>query len=181
MLILLSRDNDARSKFITLFTTSGLHQLINDIIRPNKKGGTCIDWIVTNSLFVRTSGVTNDYLSDHLSVYCVRKKAREKHEYVYRNVRDLTNYDVTNFQNILCGKNWDFIRTCDDMEHIWSVVYNRMYEVLAIMCPFKRFKQRKHVTPWMNGTIYRAMRERESFMRLFRQTGKCTARLKFSE
>ena len=39
----LDRNNKSRSKFLTLFKTHGLNQLIHDITRPNIKGGTCID------------------------------------------------------------------------------------------------------------------------------------------
>ena len=31
-------------------------------------------------------GVADDFISDHLSMYCVCKKACEKHKYVHRNV-----------------------------------------------------------------------------------------------
>ena len=48
--------------------------------------------------------------------------------------------------------------------------YRRNYS-LSLMCPFKKYKQRKHVTPWMTPAIYRAMRERDAFICLFKQTG----------
>ena len=54
----LDRSCDSRSKFNTLFTSCGLKQLMHSITRPNKKGGTCIDWVVTNSEFIKEYGVT---------------------------------------------------------------------------------------------------------------------------
>ena len=40
----------------------------------------------------------------------------------------------------------------------------RIYDVLSVMCPFKRYKQRKDITPWLNPEIYRAMRKRDAFI-----------------
>ena len=60
----------------------GLRQLINEITRPNKSGGTCIDYIITNSIYVKRSGVKNDLLADHYMLFCRRKKEREHHDKV---------------------------------------------------------------------------------------------------
>ena len=48
----LDRANVGRKKFLSSFNIFGLRQLINEITRPHSKGGTCIDWIVTNSQFL---------------------------------------------------------------------------------------------------------------------------------
>ena len=167
----LDRNNVDRTKLLSMFKTHGLKQLITNITRPNKRGGTCIDWIVTNSLYVMHSGVTNDYISDHLSVYCVRKKPREKHNYVYRTVRDLSNYNSDMFTNLLSHVDWNFVETSVDIDYIWSQFYKRTYDILAIMCPFRRFRQRETVTPWLNAEIYRAMRKRDAFIKLFKSSG----------
>ena len=154
-----------------MFTSHGLKQLIQPVTRPNKKGGTCIDWIVTNSLYVKKHGVTDDYVSDHLTIFCVRKKAREKYNYVYRIVRDLSNFDLQVYRNLLSQTDWTLLLSSDDVEYMWSELYKRMYDVLSIMCPYRRYKQREVVTPWLDATIYKAMRERDAFMSLFRRTG----------
>ena len=38
------------------------------------------------------------------------------------------------------------------------------------MCPFKKFKQRERITPWIGPDIYRAMHARDFYMKLFRIT-----------
>ena len=167
----LDRSCDSRSKFNTLFTSCGLKQLMHSITRPNKRGGTCIDWVVTNSEFIKDYGVMNDYISDHLSIYVIRKKARECHKYVYRTVRDLSNYDTQVFGTLIANKDWDQVMNSDDIEYIWSELYKGMHDILSIMCPYRRFRQREKITPWLNPTIYKAMRERDAFMSIFRQTG----------
>ena len=56
------------------------------------------------------------------------------------------------------------------MEYIWLELYKRIYDILMIMCPFRKLKQRKHVTPWMTALIYKARRERDTLIKLFKQT-----------
>ena len=167
----LDRTNSARTKFQSLFTTHGLKQIIQNVTRPTNKKGSCIDWIVTNSYFLKNYGVSDDLLSDHLTTFCIRKKMRETHNYVYREVSDLSNFDSDVFTNILKNSDWNFIQTSDDIDYIWSEIYKRIYDILTIMCHFRKYKQRETVTPWINPIIYRAMRKREAFVKLYKQTG----------
>ena len=51
-----------------------LSQLIQCPTHLTNRGGTCIDWIITNSLYVNSSGVLDDLLSDHFPVFVIRKK-----------------------------------------------------------------------------------------------------------
>ena len=115
--------------------------------------------------------MTNDYISDHYAIFCIRKKRRESHKYVYRTVRDVSNFDCNIFSNLLQHSNWDFVRENDDVEYIWMTLYSRIYDILTVMCPFRKYKQREHVTPWINARIYKAMRERDNFIKLFKCTG----------
>ena len=80
----LDRAGTSRANFQSLFSNYGLKQVMLSVTRPTNKSGSCIDWIVTNSPFVKTSGVSDDFISDHYTTYCIRKKNREKHVYVYR-------------------------------------------------------------------------------------------------
>ena len=167
----LDRAGLQRTAFQTLFNTYGLKQLIQDITRPSKKSGSCIDWIVTNSLYIKSCGVTNDFISDHFTVYCIRKKTREVHTYVYRTVRDMSKFDKKVFSDTLKNSNWDFVQESDDMEYIWETLYMRIYNILTVMCPYRKYKQREYVTPWITPEIYKAMRERDNLIQMFKRTG----------
>ena len=89
----LNRVDENRFKYLRLFKKHGLRQYIESITRPNTHGGTCIDWIVSNSEFVKQTGVYDDFISDHLTTFAIRKKNREKNTEVYRTLRDLTNFE----------------------------------------------------------------------------------------
>ena len=67
----LKRDCQKTVVLNNFLKKAGLKQLIHDITRPNKTGGTCIDYIITNSNYVQSTGVTNDLLSDHYTIFCI--------------------------------------------------------------------------------------------------------------
>ena len=92
----LKLDNVNTKRFHSFFNISGLNQLICDITRPCFNHGTAIDWIVTNSKFFSTSGVTNIFVSDQFEIECIKKKARERIKNVYRVLRDYKNYNKDN-------------------------------------------------------------------------------------
>ena len=166
----LNRADENRNKYLRLFKRYGLRQYIDNITRPNTRGGTCIDWVVTNSAFVKHAGVTNDFISDHLTIYAVRKKKRENNKSIYRVVRDLTNFDTNIYKNLLQNENWELFDNCENVDELWNLFYKKMYDILSIMCPLKSYKQRETVTPRLTPEIYRTMHERDKYIKLFRAT-----------
>ena len=86
------------------------------------------------------------------------------HSYVYR-------VDLNNFKELLINKDWTSFRESTDPEYMWKLLYARIYDILTIMCPFKKFKQREKITPWITADIYLAMRVRDKYISLFRVTG----------
>ena len=166
----LNRTDDNRTRFLRLFKRFGLRQYIDSITRPNTRGGTCLDWIISNSDFVKIAGVTNDLISDHLTIYIIKKKEREQHKTVYRTLRDLSNFDSNIFRQLLINDTWEMFDNAENVSDLWDIFYKKVYDILAIMCPLKRFKQREHVTPWLSADIYKAMRERDKLVKLFKVT-----------
>ena len=174
----LVRDNANTKKSISFFRKNGLKQLITDVTRPNKYRGSCIDWIITNSPFVLLSGVSNVLISDHLAIHCIRKKKRENTRNVYRVIRDQKNYSRDNFVTLLRAYDWETFRRSTDPNEQWDIIFTRALDILTIMCPYKRYKQREVLKPWLNADIYREIRYRDKCMKLFRITGhQCYFRL----
>ena len=53
----------------------GLCQYIQQPTRlTTRGGGTCIDWVISNSMYIREYGVLNDLISDHFPVFVIRKR-----------------------------------------------------------------------------------------------------------
>ena len=56
---------------------NSLKQLITMHTGLTNKGRTCIDWIITDWSYVKSSGILDKLLSDHFSIFAVRKKNRD--------------------------------------------------------------------------------------------------------
>ena len=146
----------------------GLRNLINTITRPNIRGGTCIDLIMTDSIYVLDAGVLNDFISDHYSIFSIRKKKRESHITVKRKVRDYRVFNENVFETILKGKNWDDFNATPNPDVQWEVILKYVNEILAIMCPYKIVNTRKKVTLWLTPDIYKAIREKKSLVKHYK-------------
>ena len=145
----LIRDQVDTKKYLSVFKTNGLKQIISDITRPYRNGGTCIDWIVTSSTFVQTSGVCNHMLSDHFP--------RERHTTVYTEFRDYSKYSLPNLRVLLLNTKWDLCNNALDPNVMYDFILSSLYKILEIMCPLRRYKQRLESARWMSPDIHRAI------------------------
>ena len=167
----LDRNQPSRLNFIDLFKKYGCRQLISNITRPGRHKSSCLDWIVTNSCFVIDSGCLDAMISDHFPVSAVRKKNREHVTYVYRDIRDYTNYNPKDFTDLLRTKlEMSNYMNIQDPNVLWDLLHTSSSAILEIMCPVRRFKQREFLTPWMYADIFREMRFRDRLVKNFRQT-----------
>ena len=67
-------------------------------------------------------------------------------------------------ENLLQNIEWDNFDSSDDVQGMWRFYHNTVYDILTIMCPLKKYKQPEFVTPSLSPEIYRAMRERDTFI-----------------
>ena len=145
--------------------------MISDITRPGLGHGTRIDWIVSNCRFIKSARSTNIFLADHFAVECIRKKARQCYRNVYRVLRDYKNYNKDVLVDLL--KNRLVIEeyvTSQDPNVMWDQLYTHVNDILSVMCPYKRYKQRENLTPWVSAEIYRSMRYHDSLINLYKAT-----------
>ena len=89
------RTNSINAKKIQKFTRiAQMKQLIQKITRPDSS--TCLDLIFTDSDIIKEFGIQNLNISDHLPVFCIRKKTRmqrHKTEFYGRSYRNLDRKD----------------------------------------------------------------------------------------
>ena len=165
---MLKRDDLHTVQVLSFVKKQGLKQLIKDITRPNKKGGTCIDLIMTDSIYISDFGVLNDFVSDHYSVFCNRKKPRERKETVSRMVRDYKAFDKNNFDQLLKNSDWGFFDNSFDPNVQWEIILQKINDILAIMSPYKKVNTRKKTTPWLTQEIFKAMREKKILIKRYK-------------
>ena len=167
----LKRDNQDTVQLMSFCKNNGLSQYMDTVTRPNKKGGSCIDLIITNCKFVQQYGVLNDIISDHYSIFCVRKKTRESKEMCWKTVRDYSKFDEHSFVGLIENMDWTVYDTSLDPDTQWLFIKNSILNILSIMCPYKRVYSQKTKLLWITPEIYRLIRERKRLLKLYRATG----------
>ena len=167
---LLKRDNPETIRINRFSKNAGLRQLISNITRPNTKGGSCIDYIITNLLYVSEYVVTNDLVADHYTIYCVRKKARENHDTTFKSVRDYSKFDQKVFETLIKQADWVIFDAIIDPNVQWDIMMENILKILCVMCPIKNVYARKYITPWLTPEIYRLIRERKEWLRKYKMS-----------
>ena len=86
--------DDVNSVALQMFAKrSGLRQCINAKTRPHVRGGTCIDWIMSDCPVNHDVGVSDVLISDHYTGFFICKKSTEKKSYVEEVVRDYSKFN----------------------------------------------------------------------------------------
>ena len=166
---ILKRDNINTINFNRFMKKTGLKQLINGITRPNVRGGSCIDLIMTDSPYVLEFGILDDLIADHYTTSCIRKKKRERHDIVTCTVRDYRAFDENVLENTLLNKNWDNFNVSIDPDIHWEIILSYVLDILSIMCPYKKVQARKIPTPWLTAEINKAIREKKTLVKLYKK------------
>ena len=167
---ILLRNNPDVVKVNRFLRAKGLYQYIQQSTRLTAKGGTCIDWVISDSLYISEYGVLNDLISDHYPVFVIRKKERERVIKVEKRVRLLKNYDDNNFRNLFSEMHWDNFFGCREVNVLWDKIYDHIYSILEIMCPFKNISVRENRVPWFTNEIYECIKKRRYYVKLFKTT-----------
>ena len=149
---------------------STVSQKINSVTRPNRNWGSCIDLIMTNSPFVKFSGTLDDYVSDHYTVYCIRKKARENKECEMKTIRNYKQYNQDVFETLLHEKDWHYYNTINDPNLQWAFIYKVTIDILSIMCPYRTTSVRKTSTQWITPDIFNHIHEKRFLVKEYKRT-----------
>ena len=165
---LLKRDDKRTIALQAFAKKNGLSQCINDITRPNVRGGSCIDLIMSNCSFVCASGIDDDFVSDHFTVFCVRKKKKEKMIVIKETVRDYSKFSKDNFCNLVSNIKWDNFDAELNPVLQWKFIENEVTEILAIMCPYKIVHTRTPRAIWITPEIYKLIRDRKRLLKNYR-------------
>ena len=115
----------------------GLKQLIETGTRITSQSATVIDLILTDCVHVSDSGVLNIYISDHLPVYYVRKKSRERNTKKMVTGRSYKKNVKTDYQNDVRDHiNWeDYWINGQNVNQLWDVFGIIWYACADVHCP----------------------------------------------
>ena len=140
-------------------------QQITKITRPNIRGGSCIDLIMANSLYVLVSGISNDMVSDHYTVFCVKKKKKDERNVVLETVRDYKKFNKDLFSQILSNLDWAMFDNDLNPNTQWEWLLAKVLDILSVMCPYKKVHTRTPRKEWLTPDIYTLIRERKRMLK----------------
>ena len=158
---LLKRNIPSTKKILNTIRSLGLTQLIKTVTRLSSNKGTCIDWIMMNSEYVSMNYVSNNLISDHYPVICVRKKAREYSQKEPRLITLYNRLDMKLLGNILDNLDWSPFDESSDPNFKWNFIRQSVTNVIEVMCPLKKIFVTKKQPPWLTKDIFRLLNERE--------------------
>ena len=166
----LERNNLKLEPLKHFIRENGFVQLIKTPTRLNRNGGSCLDWIITDSAYVKDYGVLGDLLSDHFQIFCVRKKKREHMTREWKTIRMYKNYDKEAFVNLLCQSDWIDYDVEENPKVLWDIISSKIENILSVMCPYKKVFIKSRKTPWITPEIIHYMKERSKCARILKKT-----------
>ena len=124
---------------------------------------------MTDCTYVSESGVLDDFVSDHYTTFCTRKKRKEQHDIVARTVCDYRAFDEAVLENSLLQRDWSNFDQSLDPDVQWEIILNYVLDILSIMCPYKIVQTKRKPSPWLTPEIYRAIREKKNLVKLYKK------------
>ena len=110
---------------ITAFENStGLNQIITEFTRITPTTCSVLDLIYTDSPHITEASVININVSDHLPIFLIRKKNREKIKKKQVRGRSYKRYDSAIFIRELINCNWDEFYEARSVDTQWEIVNN---------------------------------------------------------
>ena len=110
-------------------------------------------------------------IADHFTVFCVRKKIREKKHTITETVRDYKKFNKENFCNLIDLTDWFTFDTEINPVTQWNYMYKRIMDILAIMCPYKVVHTRIPRKKWLSPEIFELIREKRRLIKSFKLSG----------
>ena len=154
----------------TLVNKYGLKQVIVGNTRITDTSSTCIDLIYTDMTNVIEAGAINYNISDHLPIYLVKKKIRNK--IIKSNVigRSYLHYDKGVLNRILGASEWTQFDAATDPETLWDCFCSNVTKALDIMCPIKSLTVVDNKPEWLLNDLLISMRLRDKAFSKARRT-----------
>ena len=135
-----------------------IRQIITSPTRQTINSKSLIDLLFTTTPadLITASGIRKNVLiSDHLPVYVIKKKKREKHPNTHIYIRKTALYQAEYFKNLLLDdEGWQafWYETLNPNE-LWDITVEIITRCLNVLCPLKRITVRKNQPNWFDGEL----------------------------
>ena len=111
----------------------------------------------------------NVNVSDHLPIYFIRKKVKEKYNKIDFKGRSYKNLNKETVHGILEDIDWTLFAQMG-VDDCWDYLYNNMKSILNKLCPEKNFKFAKNKPVWISNDLINIMKERDRCLQTYLST-----------
>ncbi|XP_031349753.1 uncharacterized protein LOC116175661 [Photinus pyralis] len=164
-------------QFSNLLETLELKQIIDEPTRITKATATLIDFIIVPvSKEIAHHGVISLHeVTDHFLVFCnypVTTKQSKVPTLITYN--DFSTFSINNFDKDLQSIDWDYIYTCDNVEHMVDFLNYNILTIFDCHAPIKTVRVTKPRAPWLTDTIRQMILLRDKALMKFKKSKSCT-------
>ena len=153
-----------------LETKYSLTQLITHHTRISRESRTTIDLIYTDMKNISKCGVLNYDVSDHLPIFCVKKKQRIKIKKKITFGRSYKKYNKETFLRLLDSQTWETFFEINNPENLWKVFIRNITSSLDALCPVKQLTVVDNKPRWLSNALLWQMRNRDKAFKKARKT-----------
>lgn len=150
--------------------TNGLIQLINNSTRITSKSNMVLDHIYTNSDTIKSSGVLDINVSDHLPIYVICKKLKTETKLVSFKCRKLKYFCVDFYKEKILALNWEKLYETSDPNLGLELLINNIRLVLDRHYPIKDYKNVPAMANWISNEIIELMKQRDNLYKRAKMT-----------
>ena len=166
-----NKKSPAYKKLHFFAKSNGLTQCIDTTTRVTEKSKTLIDLVLTNSKFIKSSGVLDHHISDHQPIYVVHKKGRDVRPTAEFKGRSYRNVDRLTFQAKLSELDWTTFYIIGDVNEAWQFLFDQINSILDQMCPIRSFRIKNYRPDWITGELIEQIKDRDYFYKRAKRTG----------
>ena len=171
----MDKSNNDTKNLLKIMNNYNLKQVIHDYTRVTGTTKTCIDHIMTNRPeCVFKSGVINCGISDHDSVYMIKKLRVPAPKLPPRtlSVRNFKKFDLKSFRKELMEVPFDQIKNVtNDANEMWLIWKAFFLDLLNKHAPITNIKVRNNKLPYVTSELRKLIRQRDYLRAKANKTG----------
>ena len=162
--ICLKNKDNVSNLLIDCMKICGLTQIIDKSTRLGNVRNSLLDHIYTNSKNICNKGTGFINISDHMLIFCTRKKCNDKSKDITFTGRKINLNLIDNFKNDVGNHNWADIIEMNDSNLIWSTIEERLNTIADRYFPIKTLKKKNDCDKWLTKELVELMNDRDKWL-----------------
>ena len=130
--------------------------------------------ILTDCNHISSSGELDICISDHLPIYCIKKKAQEHNPKKAIKGRSYRHYEKVNFQNdIINDDRWKkFWDESSEVDVMWKIFHEIIVEHASYHCPIVNMYVNENCPYWFSRDLIEEINHKNALYKLAKASGK---------